>query len=198
MATFFMVLIQQLSGINAVIPYGFYLCYNAVLDKFYFPLIIFLIMMIACQAMPTLIEKVNKKTIILASTIICAISCSLISYGLYYNEGQIFVTKSSGFVTTGLILLMLNHGCSVGPIFDIYVQEIVPTNFFYIVKAMSWGVAGFAVMGCSTDWRGSIMFLIFSIWSFLSIFINFKFQIETKGKNKAQIEEEYRRMAAAF
>jgi hypothetical protein len=53
-------------------------------------------------------------------------------------------------------------------------------------------------MGCSTDWRSSVMFLIFSIWAVLSIFINYKFQIETKGKNKAQIEEEYQRMAAAL
>ncbi len=74
----------------------------------------------------------------------------------------------------------------------------MPKNFFYIVKAMSWGIAGFAIMGCSTDWRSSIMFLIFSIWAFLSIFINFKLQIETKGKNKAQIEDEYRKMATNF
>jgi len=54
------------------------------------------------------------------------------------------------------------------------------------------------MMGCSTDWRSSVMFLIFSIWAVLSIFINYKIQIETKGKNKAQIEEEYQRMAAAL
>jgi hypothetical protein len=85
MATFFMVFLQQFSGINAIIPYAFWFCYNAVLDKFYFPLIIFLMMMFSAQAMPTLIEKANRKTIILASTIICAISSSLISYGMYYN-----------------------------------------------------------------------------------------------------------------
>ena len=124
MAPFFMVLLQQFSGINAIIPYAFWFCYNAAPEKFYFPLIIFLIMMFSSQAMPILIEKVNRKTIILVSTIICAISSSLISYGMYYNEDptHLFFTKNSGFVITGLIFLMLNYGSSVGPIFDVYVD----------------------------------------------------------------------------
>jgi hypothetical protein len=55
MATFFMVFLQQFSGITPIIPYAFWYCYNAVPDKFYFPLIIFLIMLVFSQGMPTLI-----------------------------------------------------------------------------------------------------------------------------------------------
>ncbi len=60
----------------------------------------------------------------MVSTIICAISSSLISYGLYYNEDptHYFYMKNSGFVITGLVLMMLNYGCSMGPIFDVYVE----------------------------------------------------------------------------
>lgn len=131
MAAFAVVFLQQFSGINAFIPYAFWFCYNAAPEKFYLPLIMFLIMMISAQAMPTLIEKINRKTIIMISTIVCAISCSLISYGLYYNEDlkNIFWTKNSGFIISGLVLMMLNHGSSLGPIFDVYLDEIVPSNF---------------------------------------------------------------------
>jgi hypothetical protein len=58
------------------------------------------------------------------STIACAIASSLISYGLYYNEDPVhlFWNKNSAFIIIGLIILMINYGISVGPIFDIYIE----------------------------------------------------------------------------
>ena len=124
MAAVAIVFLQQFSGINAFIPYAFWFCYNGAPEKYYLPIIMFLIMMFSAQSMPSLVEKVNRKTIIMVSTIICAISYSLISYGMYYNEDpkNLFWTKNSGFVICGLVLMMLNHGSSVGPVFDLYLD----------------------------------------------------------------------------
>ncbi len=56
-----------------------------------------------------------------------------------------------------------------------------------MAKAAGWGVAGFILMGSSAAWKNSVIFLIFSIWAFLSILVNYKLVLETKGKSKSQI-----------
>lgn len=89
----------------------------------------------------------------------------------------------------GLVIFALNYGCIIGPIFDVIYEEIVPKKFFYDFKAVGWGVAGFILMGSSAAWKSSVIFLTFAIWAFISIGIQFKVVIETKGKSKVQIED---------
>jgi hypothetical protein len=197
MAAFLILALQQFSGIHAFIPYGFYLTFNAAPNKFYLPVILFIIMALSSQLTPLLLEKLQRKWIILGSTVVCTLSNALISYGMYYNEDpkHLAYTKNSGFVIAGLVLLVINFGSCVGPVFDQFIEDVMPKGLYYFGKAAGWGVAGFVVLECSADWNYSVVFLVFAIWSFLSILLNWKYVIETKGKSKAQIQEEYQRMA---
>lgn len=187
--SFSIVFLQQFSGLPTLAAYGFWYCYNAVPDKFYFPIIIFLIMLLASQLAPTFLDKINRKTNILIGTAGCILASALICYGLYYNEDpkNVFYLKNSGFIITGLIIFALNYGCIVGPIFDVFIEEVVPNKFYYVSKAAGWGIAGFILMGSSAGWKSSVIFLVFSIWAFLSILVNYKLVIETKGKSRSQI-----------
>jgi len=188
-ASFSVILMQQFSGLPTLTAYGFWYCYNAVPDKFYFPIIIFLIMLLASQAFPTLLDKINRKTIILIGTAGCILASALICYGMYYNEDpkNMFYRKNNGFIITGLIIFALNYGSIVGPVFDVFAEEVVPNKFYYVFKAGGWGVAGFILMGSSAAWKSSAIFLVFSIWAFLSIIVHYKLVIETKDKSKPQI-----------
>ena len=53
--SFFIIAVQQLSGIPAVISYAYIYSFNAIPDKLYFPTIFFLIMAVTSQIFPTLI-----------------------------------------------------------------------------------------------------------------------------------------------
>lgn len=82
-ATFSIIFLQQFSGLPTLTAYGFWYCYNAVPDKFYFPTIVFLIILLSSQMTPTLLDKVNRKTNILMGTTCCVLASALISYGMY-------------------------------------------------------------------------------------------------------------------
>ena len=83
-----------------------------------------------------------------------------------------------------LLFLLLAIGLTLGPFFWVYIPEIVPPEVIPFSTCAYW-LSSAIIFGLTRVLIGHVYFLFFFFsWSFLSLWINKKFVLETKGKTQ--------------
>ena len=105
-------------------------------------------------------------------------------------------------ISIGMIIFMANFGLSYGPIVWLYIPEIVEPNIIPFSTMTNLIGATICIMvfplikNALPENNPAYLFLLFLIWCFVALFVNWKFMVETKDKPREQIFKEYKKMKA--
>jgi len=123
--------LQQLSGINAVVFYSSYI-FQAVTSNSQNTIIILTIMLSVLMVITSFLAGAftkcfGRKTILWFGTLICLLSLALLFVLCIPVVQNSNVTVTSGCVVFFVYFYILGFGCSLGPIVWLYNAEILPS-----------------------------------------------------------------------
>ena len=184
----FLSVIQQFSGINAVIFYS-----NEIFMKEdngsdsqakIFTTIVGVVLIITAYLSGKFIEKFGRKTILITGELVCSIMLFFLMLSGYLNYDE---------PTKYLILIFIfSFGASLGPVVWVYIPEILPEKGMGIATMANWlscfliGLF-FPILLDVINIEGG--FLIFFITSVSGLIFIEMFVLETHHKTKEEIEE---------
>ena len=189
-------LLQQLSGVNAVVVYAGNDVNSAVSGELakLMPILINLDQLIATLLVSFLLTKYGRRTITLCGTFVEIIANCFIAIGFLIKDEHEIGTV---FIIGGMFLFMTDFGLSLGAVTWLYLSEIVQPKFMPVPIAMNWIGASIVVVlfPIVTDnllgGNPAVLFFIFMAWCTGALVLNYLFMVETKGKNERQIREEF-------
>ena len=137
-----------------------------------------------------LLTKLGRKTLFQIGTIMTVVFLLLLTAGFYvYQDEQADRNIAGVLILLGLYICMLNFGITLGPIIWMYIPEIVPAAFMPIAAMANWVAAaiimvGFPIIiGQLPNQNPAPLFAVLAIYSFLCIFIQHRYMVETKDKS---------------
>ena len=143
----------------------------------------------ASLASTLLLAKFGKKTILQAGTIGSALANFTIAAGFFLADTQ--PTLSVALILAALIFYMANFNLSLGPIVWMYIPEIVQPEFLPYSTMVNWGASALSVLlfpmikARLPEQNPACLFLFFGVWSAVSVGVNHKFVVETRGKTQS-------------
>ena len=193
-------ILQQFTGINAVLYYGADIFEKAlgfgkddVLKQQI--LLAFINLIFTFVAMYT-VDKLGRKPLIYIGAIGMLVGFLLLGVSLQQ--------QSLGLVSlVGVLLFIASFSMSMGPVVWVLLSEMFPNKIrsvaMSIAVAAQWAANYFvsqsfpmvtdSQMNNSQPWNGSLPYFIFIIFILLIIFFTYKFIPETKGKSLEELEE---------
>lgn len=101
-------------------------------------------------------------------------------------------------IILGLALYVANFGMSLGPVFWLYIPEIVEPEMIPFPTLANWASSSLVVIffPILTNLFSSPLplFIFFAGWGIVSYKVNGSYLIETKGKKEKEIREKYAEM----
>lgn len=186
-------------GINAVVAYGGNIIKQAApVLRPIAPIILNFLAILGAAFSTVLLVKFGRRVLLQAGTFVLTITLLLITVGFFivhsaYIPGLVLIV-------VGLLSYMFTFGATLGSIIWLYIAEICEPSYTIIATVVTWIFAALIIVffpiltSMLPDKNPSYLFLIFLIWTGLSFVVNHFVLIETKGKNGAQIQEEFRNL----
>ncbi|KAG5311580.1 TRE12 protein, partial [Acromyrmex insinuator] len=193
--------VQQFSGINAIIFYGFTIFEaTSVGMASQVELVIFgTVQVVACVAATLLIDKLGRKLLMVISLgTMCVCLAALAAFFVLTSYQPQLGAKIYWIPLTSICVYILAFCLGAGPIPWAYMGEIFPTRlksaasssaaFFNWLLAFTVTMA-FPSAAAVLDY--SVVFAFFAVLCGASIFFVFFCMVETKGKTFAEIERAF-------
>ena len=138
-----------------------------------------------------LMKRLGRKFFVQFGTVTACLCQLTIFIGFFIDDQH--KLASPILISVGMIVFMANMGFSFGSIVYLYAPEIVEPHILpYSTMANLLGAAICIlvfplVKNILPNQDPDYLFLFFFTWCFVSIFVNWKFMVETKGKSREQI-----------
>lgn len=192
-------ILQQFTGINAVLYYGADIFEQAlgfgpedVLEQQILLAAVNLVFTLVAMAT---VDKLGRKPLIYIGSV--GMLCGFILLGSTLMSGYIGIWS-----LIGVLLFTAAFAMSMGPVVWVLLSEMFPNNMrsaaMSIAVAAQWAanyvvtqsfpIVAESELNNSEYWSGSLPYFIFSVFIFIIIFFTYKFIPETKGKSLEQLE----------
>ena len=196
----YLALLQQMSGVNAIVVYGKDALLPILSSELSNILPIFIAAMPAVTAAlaTVLLKKVGRKFLIQLGTLVSCFSLLLVFFGFFIQDQE--ENLAPILISIGMIVFMANFGLSFGPIPWLYIPEIVEPKIIPFSTMTNLIGATICIMvfplikNALPEKNPAYLFLMFLIWCFMALFVNWKFMLETKDKPREQIFKEYKKI----
>lgn len=180
-------LLQQFVGINSVIAYGVEIVAKAMPSlSNIIPVILNLEGVLASFVASLLLARLGRKIILQAGTLVSALSIMAVGIGFMVKESN--GPLSNALVIIGLVVFMANFGLSLGPVVWLYIAEIVEPEIIPYSTLVNWTATTIVIVTfpiLSKVFGSPVpLFFFFAVWSSISLVVNRKLLIETKGKSE--------------
>ncbi|KAG5335394.1 TRE12 protein, partial [Acromyrmex charruanus] len=198
---FGLMFVQQFSGINAIIFYGFTIfeATSVGMSSQVELVIIGIVQVVACVAATLLIDKLGRKVLMVISLgTMCVCLAALAGFFVLANYQPQLANQLYWIPLTSICIYILSFCLGTGPIPWAYMGEIFPTRLKSTASSsaalFNWLLAftvtmAFPSAAAVLDY--SVVFAFFAILCGLFIFFIVFCLVETKGKTFAEIERAY-------
>ncbi|XP_011700495.1 PREDICTED: facilitated trehalose transporter Tret1-2 homolog isoform X2 [Wasmannia auropunctata] len=196
---------QQLSGINAIIFYGFTILEaTGVGLESQVELVIFgSVQVVACVAATLLIDKLGRKLLMAISlATMCVCLAALAGFFILKNYQPELADRMHWLPLTSVCVYILVFCLGAGPIPWAYMGEIFPTRLKGAASSsaafFNWLLAFTVTMvfpSAAEVLDYSVVFAFFALMCALSLLFVIFFMVETKDKTFAEIEQAYGTLA---
>ena len=145
-----------------------------------------------------LVKKVGRKILIQLGTFFSTVCLLIMFFGFQIQKDQ--QNTAAILISIGMIVFMAFFGLTLGPIVWLYIPEIVEPKIIPFSTMANLIGATICIMifplikEALPDGNPSYLFLMFFSWCFVALFVNWKFMVETKGKSREAIFNEYKEM----
>jgi len=187
--------IQQVTGINTIIYYAptifklaGYSTHSAILVSIYVGVVFVLSTTIAVF----LVDKFGRRPLLLAGVFIMTICLAIFSFS-FYVEAKTFWIK--WLTLASMLIYIIGFGISLGPIMWLMIAEIFPLRVrglgSSIATSINWGsnwLVTFTFLTLIQYFNISGTFLIYAVFSILSLFFIYFYVPETRGVSLEEIE----------
>ena len=135
-----------------------------------------------------LMKKVGRKFLIQLGTFVSCICLSVVFAGFTIQEDN--KNLAAVIISIGMIIFMASFGLTLGPITWLYIPEIAEPNIIPFSTMANLIGATINIMifplikKILPNQNPSYLFLIFLAWCTVSLFINWKYMIETKDRDR--------------
>lgn len=180
-------LLQQFVGINSVIAYGVEIVAKSMPSlSNIIPVVLNLEGVLASFVASLLLARLGRKIILQAGTLVAALSIMAVGIGFMVKSSN--EPLSNALVIIGLVVFMANFGLSLGPVVWLYIAEIVEPEIIPYSTLVNWTATTIVIVTfpiLSKVFGSPVpLFFFFAVWSSLSLVVNRKLLIETKGKSE--------------
>ena len=145
--------------------------------------------------------RFGRKSIMQLGTLIGAISVALIGFG-FILQGRGVIQFGNALIIIGLVVFMGNFGFSLGPIVWLYIADILEPELIPFSTLSNWAAASLIIITFPIlkEALGSVvpLFFFYAIWTGVSLVVNQKYVLETKGKTEKEIYDSYKRLWMIF
>ena len=143
------------------------------------------------------LSRFGRKSIMQLGTLIGAISVALIGFG-FILQGRGVIQFGNALIIIGLVVFMGNFGFSLGPIVWLYIADILEPELIPFSTLSNWAAASLIIITFPIlkEALGSVvpLFFFYAIWTGVSLVVNQKYVLETKGKTEKEIYDSYKKL----
>ena len=201
-------ILQQFTGINAVLYYGADIFEQALgfgpEDVLQQQILLAGVNLVFTLVAMATVDKLGRKPLIYIGSV--GMLCGFLLLGGTLMSGYIGIWS-----LIGVLLFTASFAMSMGPVVWVLLSEMFPNNMrsaaMSIAVAAQWAanyvvtqsfpVVAESELNNSEYWSGSLPYFIFSVFILLIIFFTYKFIPETKGKTWEQLENLWDKKEAA-
>lgn len=188
--------IQQFSGINAILFYSTSIISgdnpspSDITTARVITAVIGFLLTLSAVLGGKFIDRYGRKVVLIIGESICIV-CLLVLFGLalYYVDHKVGYIKD--LQITFILLFVFGFGMSLGPIVWLYIAEILPSSACSITTLINWfmcALIGYGFNPIQNTVGIQYCFLIFACTSFAGLMVILLFVKETKGKTNEEIE----------